>query len=214
MKKAVVLVLLVLILPSLLFAVLATDAFTRSDSTDIGTNWIPVDPSRNCQIVSNRVRPASAANQCWEAWTGNTFGANQRGTLTIKTFTAMGSIGNAGILLRSATTGSTSTFYACYAQQGSAVTSGFYKNVAGTTTGLTTESSTTWAANDILSCTVVGSTLTLYRNGTQVLQTTDASISTGSVGLFAYNDTNAAYTEVDDWYGYSYTDIFASGVIH
>ena len=65
---------------------------------------------------------------------------------------------------------------------------------------------TTCVNRDILKLTAVGNTFTVYKNGVQVLQGTDATFQKGSPGVGFYNsvDTN--------WSGFGLSNFSASNV--
>ena len=62
------------------------------------------------------------------------------------------------------------------------------------------------ADGDVLKATAIGSTITVYKNGTQVLQATDSTFSTGSPGIGFYDsvDTN--------WTNFGFSSFSASNI--
>jgi hypothetical protein len=69
------------------------------------------------------------------------------------------------------------------------------KYVNGTLTVLGTAVSNATANGDVILVTAIGTTITLYQNGAQVVQATDNAIASGNVGLFgAGNNTLNGYS--------------------
>ena len=185
----------------------ASDAFTRADSIDLGPNWIPPAIDRNAQIVGNRVRSTILDQNAHEIWTAQTFTASQFAEITLVTWVATGAT-SAGVCLRGTNDGSTFTMYVLVAQRGLASTSRIYKRINSIFTELISENATTWVATDKIQGTVIGTTLTLYRNGIQLLQVTNSDIASGNPGLVVYQDTTLANVEIDNFYAENIDDAF------
>ncbi|MDE2098638.1 MAG: hypothetical protein KGL39_15395 [Patescibacteria group bacterium] len=105
-----------------------------------------------------------------------------------------------GVLLRGST--SVLTTYRIYVSGplGSSATVTIAKSVAGTFTIITSTTHTV-SANDVLYATVIGTTLTAYINGSQVLQTTDSSIAAGIPGLTVGQNSTATDAQGATWSG-------------
>ena len=199
----------------LFIAITVSDGFNRADSSDLGSNWTPIDATsnRNLQIVSNKVRGSAVGTVAIEVWTGNSFSAWQEASVTLTNIGA-GSY-HGGVYLRATTDGATLTGYYCLARNtGGSSTSVIGHVVAGSFSDDITENSTTWAANDVLRCTVIGPNLVLYRNGTQLLALTNSTITTGSPGISTYAGSSLADIQLDNFTASSGPgNIFGSGVI-
>lgn len=176
----------------------ASDLFTRSDSSDLGANWLPVAPGRDCRILSNAVYPSSPNLGCFEVWTAGTFTANQTAMATISTWVASGD-SQVGVSVRNSTAGTARTLYACVARRGGSNTSFIRKYVDDTGTDLVTENAITWAATDVIMCAAKGPLISMSRNGTVILTATDTEIAGGNPGLTLYNDTSEANVALDNW---------------
>ncbi len=66
-----------------------------------------------------------------------------------------------------------------------------YKRVAGAFTVLATATGQTWTDGDVMKITAVGTTITLYQSGEQVLQVTDSALSGTGVGIYSYHPDSA-----------------------
>ncbi len=175
------------------------DSFDRGDNSDLGASWDPQKSGSQAQIVGQRVRVTSLSTNAEEVTNALTPSPDQIAQITIATFVGAGA-GHLGVLLRAAALGA-ETFYLLEATKHSAGTSGISIVVAGAQTTLVSENATTWTAGDVLAGSVLGNLLTLKRNGVTLLQVSDATLGGGNIGIFLYEDTNAADTELDDFVG-------------
>ena len=76
--------------------------------------------------------------------------------------------------------------YFAYVTDNTTTTVTYGKIVNGTTTNFAANSTvTTWANGDTLRLYVLGTTVGIQKNGTDLLSTTDASLSTGNPGICA-----------------------------
>ena len=180
------------------FAASNSDDFNRADNADLGTDWAGL--LGNCKIVTNTVQPTTTGTECAEGFGAGTtdFTDDHSSQVTLSTFNSAAESG-IGVIVRAVS----NTFYACYANRNAASTTTVIGEwTAGVFASLTSENSTTWAATDTIKLKVIGSTLTCYRNGAQLLTTTDATITTGQPGIYAYVITSATTTTIfDDWAG-------------
>jgi len=62
------------------------------------------------------------------------------------------------------------------------------------------------ANGDVLEATAIGDTITVYKNGIQVLQVTDSTYSTGSPGIGFYDNVDS------NWTSFGFSDFSASNV--
>jgi hypothetical protein len=58
----------------------------------------------------------------------------------------------------------------------------------------------TVSVGDVIHATVVGSTITLYQNGTQILQVTDTNVTSGKPGMGFYDQDNGAHVAASTYY--------------
>jgi hypothetical protein len=179
---------------TLVIVIALPDNFTRADNLDLGA---PYDPgySNSAKIVSNQVMPQGVGLEGIETWNANTFTNDQFAECKIAALGNSGSI--VGVVLRAAAP-PTMTMYWIGAGIYSNVTYTFIKKrVSGTETQLIGPTQA-WAVGDILRAEIVGTTITVKRNGAQVNTTTDAAIAGGRVGIYVYNDT-AGLAQLDDF---------------
>lgn len=173
----------------------ASDNFNRADNLDLGANWDSILSS--AQIVGNEVRVTTAGSAASEVYNAFSPTNDQECRVTIVTNTGTNAF--IGATVRSADT-PTNTHYHGISEANAAETSRIRKIVAGVVTQLATENATTWVAGDVVTIGVVGTALTLYRNGTSVLTATDGDIASGKGGLYMFNDSaDLATVELDTW---------------
>jgi len=177
----------------------AADDFNRANG-GLGTNWTTLpSPYGAPQIVGELVQIASVGTDVAAYYNAVTFDADQFGQVVLTTANT-----NADkalmILLRCNTSGST-IFYrfritgplgGTCATQIAYASPGVTQISAGTTT---------INAGDVMCATAVGTTLTMYVNGTSVLSGTHSTLTAGAVGISLYNDTGgtAADVQLDDF---------------
>lgn len=182
-----------------------TDAFTRADNVDLGANWDSgYTGFNNLQIVSNAVRSTVTAALNVETVNTATYGPT-RAQVTITSFSGTDWLPR--LYVRASAPASLNGY------EVTAGDSGFLGSTirvrrfdAGAATGLTTDSSVTWVAGDVMMLEAVGSTISVYRNGSFVVSTTDATYSTGRAGVGISNDTSTANTVVDDFFIYEFVN--------
>jgi hypothetical protein len=74
----------------------------------------------------------------------------------------------------------------------------------GSFTYVNTTGATGCANGDVLKATIVGSTITVYKNGTQVLQGTDSTYTSGAPGIGFYDQAD------NYWYNFGFSSFTAS----
>jgi hypothetical protein len=163
-------------------AAVFSDTFTRADNADLGADWDTGYFGSAGQIVGNRVRATTLNATFFETWNGSS-NNDQFAQVTLATFT--GAVETSASLLVRATAPATLTAYVVFAYRNHTFgfTTRIFEYTAGSGAELISEASTTWTAGDVLKMTAVGTTITVFRNGAQLLQTTDASIASGRPGL-------------------------------
>jgi hypothetical protein len=162
-----------------------TDNFNRSDNTDLGSSWDSgYTDYDNLQIVSNSARGVTVDNSsALETVNSPSFADDQWASVKLSTLSPPTSFGGAWIILRAASPG-TDTYYFCgFIYYADTLYTEIWKSVAGEATNLSGVTTTTWSSGDVLKCSVVGTSISLEKNGVQQTSTTDSDISSGRPGL-------------------------------
>ena len=166
------------------------DDFTRTNAT-LTAPWIKQFTGQSNalpSIVSDLATCPSAP--CLAAY-NVPISANQKAQVTMTTLPGSGHY--VDLIMRNTPTQSTANGYICLYQAGTGVR--IYKQVAGTTTQLTTNPTTytgTVNAGDMLSGSVIGTVITCSVNNIPVLQAVDSAITTGNYAGFFFDDATAA----------------------
>lgn len=192
MKRIVYFLVPLLLAASVAFAGVY-DKFNRANG-GIGAAY--TNPLDEPQIVSNVVRAKTLGTGAVGISTG-TYAADQTASIVLNTKVATGNT-DFGIDLRSDGGG---TFYACQAQVAGSTGTQVYKLIGGSYTNIdnTTDTTTVWAAGDVLTCAVEGTRISVYRNSILLIRATDISIASGKPGFFLDTDTSLAAIEVDNF---------------
>ncbi|HET9708379.1 MAG TPA: hypothetical protein VFP39_08750, partial [Gemmatimonadales bacterium] len=193
----------------------ATDDFNRGS---IGANWLQLDSFWGVIATSGTVAYGSGSAQALPIgsqarWVGaGTFAADQYSQAAIGGLEFQSGNYHAGVLVRCSTDAdssgtSTRDFYGVsvlYDSAGPNYTTKLYKVVNGVLTTLYS-ASVAWSNGDVLKLTVVGSTLTAYKNGVAIsgFSATDTDLSSGNPGIEAASNGTANET-LDNWEGGSY----------
>lgn len=185
----------------------ATDNFNRADGPIGGGNWARYALGVPAIISSTICVTEGVGSDSCAAWTADTPNADQYAQvklITLNTSTQRA----AGLLLRGGATGIGASLngYVGLARGpfGASTTLVIWKFVSGGQSQLTS-TTTTVAANDILKFTATGTsttTLTLYINGAQALQTTDSSspLTSGFGGIYIFTDAGVqSDAAIDDF---------------
>lgn len=174
-----------------------TETFNFTENP-LSTNW---DTAQNAGLKST----ASGANaststgfpvSIWKT-SDYTFNADQSSEVTI---TGAGAFDYAGCVVRYAATGGGVGYMAYYSSDESRLYVKYYTGgAASSTIRLTT--GFTMANGDTLKLEVTGTTLKVYKNGTQVgADITDSNVSSGQPGV-AYQNGNSNVTLITAWTG-------------
>jgi hypothetical protein len=179
---------------------LASDNFNRANG-GLGANWTTVTGTDAPTITSASLRdPATGGTDAEAFYNAVSFPADQWAQVnTLKAITATSR--GVGVLLRN-DTGGARTHYRVMAEGpfGTTATVAIQKHVSGSFTSLAS-TTTTVNQGDTLYGEVQGSTIVAKVNGTQVLSTTDTSITSGAAGVVVFVDTGTtADAIVDDWF--------------
>lgn len=186
----------------------ASDAFTRADAANPGSNWVLAKGhTDHLGIFSNQVDIAgSPGDRCGNYWnpTTNTFGDAQFSQITIVAQAAH----RQGPTVRSITTGTTRNYY-LGGHQHSEDSSFLYaickERANDSGVKLVTHGSQVVTAGDVVRLEITGDAspvLTLFVNSTQILQVTDSTnvLGSGQPGMRA-DHTTANVALFDDWSG-------------
>ena len=157
----------------------------------LGSNWTTVSGTVAPQIVNDTAQPGSAGKVNSAYWSANKFSSNQYAAASFPDSSGSNYGPAIGVRL------SNSTGYFLW-----------YGNSADTVSIWRMDSPTRWtelkasarltiAPTDVWQLQAVGSTLTGYQNGEQVVTTTDTHYNTGAPGIWLYNAAN----QITNWFG-------------
>ena len=191
------------------FAGSGTDNFSRSDNLDLGAAWdsyINNSVNSPCQILNGATNGYVTSTQdptldCVEGY--NAF-IPATGAMYAQFSLPLGFIIDdfyfVSVLVRLAAP-TTYSGYVFRAQPPSQTnTSRLRKVTAGTVSTLVNDTTQTWGAGDTLRGESTSTTLTLYRNGTQIIQTTDATYASGRGGINILDKPSTGpYNPIDDF---------------
>lgn len=167
-----------------------SDDFTRADANPIsnpsssGGTWGAITSTgiKQIKILSNKARGSLNTEQNLERVSSPTFANDQKAISTIGSITNYG-----GVAVR--IQGSTDpNCYFAYVNSGGGQVLIYRGNPAGSTTQIANITST-WSIGDILELRAVGTTITVYKNSSQLGSYTDSTYSSGQPGLYCYLNT-------------------------
>ena len=171
-------------------AATVSDSFNRANG-GLGSNWTTVSGTTAPQIVNNMAQPGSAGTLNSAYWSANTFGGNQYAAASFPG--SSGTNYGPGIAVRL----SNSTGYFLWYGKSASTVSIWRMDSSSSWTELKASANLTVAATDVWQLQAVGSTLTGYQNGKQVVTTTDTHYTTGAPGIWMYYATN----QITNWSG-------------
>lgn len=154
-----------LLLPSA-HAATISDNFNRANG-GLGSNWTTVSGTAAPQIVNNTAQPGSAGTLNSAYWSANTFGSNQYAAASFPN--SSGTNYGPAIAVRL----SNSKGYILWYGNSANTVSIWRMDSSSSWTQLKASAKLTIAATDVWKLQAVGSTLTAYQNGKQVVTTTD-----------------------------------------
>ena len=157
-------------------AATVSDNFNRANG-GLGTNWTTVSGTTAPQIVSNKAQPGSAGTLNSAYWNANTFGSNQYAAASFPN--SSGTNYGPGIAVRL----SNSKGYILWYGNSPSTVSIWRMDSSSSWTQLKASAKLTVAATDVWQFQAVGSPLTGYQNGTQVVTTTDTNYTIGAPGI-------------------------------
>jgi hypothetical protein len=171
-------------------AATVSDNFNRVNG-GLGSNWTTVSGTNAPKIVNNTAQPGSSGTLNSAYWSANTFGSNQYAAASFPN--SSGTNYGPAIAVRL----SNSKGYILWYGNSASTVSIWRMDSSTSWTQLATSAQLTIAAADVWRFQAVGSTLTGYQNGKQVITTTDTHYTTGSPGIWMYFATN----QITNWSG-------------
>lgn len=183
------------------FTPVATDTFTEADG-GVPANFTDLDGvNGQIQIAGNKFRSPYGAYS-GAVRTSGTYSNDQYSQCVLSGITASLSGDAIGVLVRASTDVDTARdFYFAYVTDNGTPTVTYGKVVNGTTTNFSLDSTaTTWTNGDVLRLYVIGTTVAVQKNGSDVLSTTDAALSTGRPGILGHAGASETMRG-DDWEG-------------
>jgi hypothetical protein len=167
-----------------------SDNFNRANG-GLGSNWTTVSGTTAPQIVNNTVQPGSAGTLNSAYWSANTFDGNQYAAASFPN--SSGANYGPAIAVRLS---NSKGYFLWYGNSDSTV-SIWRMDSSSSWTQLSASAKLTVAATDVWQLQAVGSTLTGYQNGKQVVTATDTNYTTGAPGIWMYYATN----QITNWSG-------------
>jgi hypothetical protein len=183
------------------FTPVATDAFTEADG-GVPANFTSLDGvNGEVQIVGNKFHSPYGAYS-GAVRTAGSYSNDQYSSVVLSGFSGVLNGDVIGVIWRASTDIDTARdFYFAYVTDNATPTVTYGKVVNGTTTNFSLDSTvTTWANGDVLRGYAIGTTVAIQKNGTDLLSTTDAALSTGRPGILARVGGNDVLRG-DDWEG-------------
>jgi hypothetical protein len=173
----------------------AYDPFNRaslntSGPCSSGSCWTAIPTLSLPTITANQIVGSTPVVFTGAYWNANTFLADQFSEINTPNG---GSSANGAVETTCRQSAGAYTLYRFYFYNGNFIIG---ETLAGVASNLTTAAGTL-NAGDELTFTCMGSTLTGYQNGTQVLQTTNTDITAGQPGFLMYG--NIAQSTGDNW---------------
>jgi len=173
---------------------LASDNFNRANENPLsqGGNWSVNQSGDTLQVVSDACEVGTLSASCVETYTGQTLPNNQYASVTIKSLTAANfpqiqlyARSNGGVLF------STLTAYELLLST-TASALFLYAWVSGTRTAVISSFPITVSAGDVWTLAPDGTTVYIFKNGTQLTSGIDSTVTSGYGGLGAASFTTDA----------------------
>ena len=181
---------------------LASDPFSGVDANPIGGNWSQLSTQSNfeaAQLVGHQYTGTATAKGAASYWNALTWPADQWSQVTVNTCAANSFV---GLALRQNTAGVGTGYFCLF--KGTLGTLGefhIYKAVNNAFTELASGSTLLLNANDVLTASIIGTTISFYQNGNLVATTVDSAIATGAAGIYVQPITSVANAAVSAWSG-------------
>lgn len=156
-----------------------SDNFTRADNATLGANWTAWSWSGavGLSVASNQASAASP-NTHGDYWSADSFGNDQASEITVAVIPGSGDW--VGVTVRQLTPGTgylaiwfAGTFY-------------IFDENGSTSPGVLSSTSGSLTAGDVIKLTAIGTAVTLYKNGTQILTVTSSLYTHGNPGIAIY----------------------------
>lgn len=157
----------------------ATDNFNRADANPVGGNWVTCTGSNNARIVSNQLKSSSTGSYIYY----NATTANDQYSQCVQAASVCGPA------VRLQGTSRDGYFY----HVNSAT---LYSRVSGTANSILTTGDTP-STTAVYKLEVIGSTLTVYKDGISIGSVTNTDFTSGWTGIYIGSNTG----KVDDWAG-------------
>ena len=177
----------------------ATDDFNRADSSSLGANWTDRGEYDH-GIASNEAEipaGATALDVLGAEYASGSFDDDQWAKITL--MSAMTTKDAVGLVVRSNATNAYMAYW--YVQDGT----NFWLYLGRVTwpATLTTirQQRHVFSQNDVMTLSVVGTTLTVQQNGVPVLSAGDSEISSGRPGIFGLKGDPGSTVSLNDWSG-------------
>lgn len=184
------------------FTPVATDTFTGTDGT-FPANFTDLDNvNGQIQILGNKFHSPYPPYSGGRSNHAGTYTDDQYGSVVISAM-IIGTNGDAiGVICRASTdVDSARDFYFAYVTDNGTPTCSYGKVINGTLTNFALDSTiTTWANGDTIRLYVIGTSIVVQKNGTDILSTTDSSLTTGKPGILARAGASGVMTG-DTWEG-------------
>lgn len=182
-----------------------SDSFTRANETPLAAPWATGTGDSAMNLSSNAVVVTADGSDCSEIYNGAgapAWGNDQSSSAKLSSgATATGT--GAGLWVRHAAAAQTG--YRLIVCAGPPSNGELALLNAGSFTSLLVFSQA-WSNGDTWELRAVGTTITVWLNGTQIQTVTDATIASGSPGIASSSNTSSVAW--DDWTG---TDSFGGG---
>jgi hypothetical protein len=181
--------------------ILASDNFNRANENPLGNGvWTTGSGNAAMQIVSNQATPTDlSVTNDGSYYSGISWPANQYSKAKLTVNSTLGSTRGPGLFVRQQS--GADTKYMLITDHAASNNVTLVRISAGVFTNLTGFPLTqAWTDGDTWELRVVGTTLSVWRNGIQVgPNVTDSSITSGSPGIGLSTDVTSA--AIDDWEG-------------
>lgn len=170
--------------------IVATDNFTRANSSTLGANYTACGASGAGMGISSNQAIGQGSLVTMNAWTANTFHNDQYAIVTYFLAVPTSTYLEAAVRL----TGSDTSLIGYRITTDGA--NWFLSKITGTTSTDFTSGTLTMTVGDTLKITVVATTISAYHNGTLLATANDSTYTSGSAGIGAYSSSQASALEV------------------
>jgi hypothetical protein len=182
----------------------ASDNFQRANQNPLSGNWTRISTSGNfttAELTSDLVYPTTTNTvRASYYWNPASWNADQWSSVTLASLAVNAS--TFGGAVRESTSGAATEYVGGI--YGTA--SGDYRIqsiISGTVTALVTSTAAgvSPASGDIITCTIVGSQISVYYNGFLIGTVSDSNIASGASGFTLYSASSVTDSEMSGWAG-------------